>query len=37
MDEEGRIIVAGSDGSIQFHEMYAGEKKGCMRGKGLGE
>jgi meiosis-specific APC/C activator protein AMA1 len=35
-EEEGCIIVAGSDGSIKFHEVWAGEKKGGMRGKGLG-
>jgi hypothetical protein len=34
--EEGCIIVAGSDGSIKFHEVWAGEKKGGKRGKGLG-
>jgi WD40 repeat protein len=34
--EEGCIVVAGSDGSIKFHEVWAGEKKGGMRGKGLG-
>jgi hypothetical protein len=34
--EEGCIIVAGSDGSIKFHEVWAGEKKGGICGKGLG-
>ena len=35
-EEEGCIIVAGSDGCIKFHEVWAGEKKGGVRGKGLG-
>ena len=35
-EEEGCIIVAGSDGSIKFHEVWVGEKKGGMRRKGLG-
>jgi hypothetical protein len=35
-EEEGCIIVAGSDASIKFHEVWAGEKKGGTRGKGLG-
>ena len=35
-EEEGCIIVAGSDDSIKFHEVWAGEKKGGMRGEGLG-
>jgi meiosis-specific APC/C activator protein AMA1 len=35
-EEEGCIIVAGSDESIKFHEVWAGEKRGGMGGQGLG-
>ena len=35
-EEEGCIIVAGSDDSIKFHEVWAGEKRGGKGGQGLG-
>lgn len=35
-EEEGCIIVAGSDDSIKFHEVWAGGKKGGTSGQGLG-
>lgn len=35
-EEEGCIIVAGSDDSIKFHEVWAGEKRGGKTGQGLG-
>ena len=34
--EEGCVIVAGSDESIRFHEVWAGERKGGKGGVGLG-
>ena len=35
-EEEGCIIVAGSDDSIKFHEVWTGEKRGGHDGQGLG-
>lgn len=35
-EEEGCIIVAGSDESIKFHEVWAGDKRGGKGGRGLG-
>ena len=35
-EEEGCIIVAGSDESIKFHEVWAGDRKGGKGGRGLG-
>jgi hypothetical protein len=35
-EEEGCVIVAGSDDSIKFHEVWAGDKRGGKCGQGLG-
>jgi hypothetical protein len=35
-EEESCIIVAGSDDSIKFHKVWAGERRGGTDGQGLG-
>ena len=35
-EQEGCIIVAGSDDSVKFHEVWTGEKRGGKDGQGLG-